>query len=61
MMTAWGDTSEEDEASEEEAAAALMARSETDSDFLNQLKVYPNSRIRYVVLAKLKLRNYHLP
>jgi len=34
MMTAWGDTMEEDEASEEEeeAAIALMARSVSDSD-----------------------------
>ena len=39
-MAAWGETSEEDEASqedgasqEEEAAVALMARSESKSDF----------------------------
>ena len=34
MMAAWGETSEEDEASQdEEATAALMARSESELDF----------------------------
>ena len=33
MLAAWGDTTEDDEASEEEeVAVALMARSESDSD-----------------------------
>ena len=44
MLAAWGDTTEEDEASEEEeATVALMARIESDSDIepmesLSQLK-----------------------
>jgi len=58
MMVAWGDTSKEDEASEQgEEAASLMARGESDSNF-EPVESYANSRIRYVVLTKLKLRNY---
>ena len=56
MMAAWGDTSEEDEASTVVAvAAALMARSETDSDFelvesLSQLK----DKVRGLSKAKIE-------
>ena len=56
MLAAWGDTTEEDEASEEkEAAVALMARSESDSDdelvdSLAQLK----EKIRGLNKVKLK-------
>ena len=56
MLAAWGDTTEEDEASEEkEAAVALMARSESDSDIepvksLSQLK----EKVRGLKKAKLE-------
>ena len=60
MMASWGKTSEEEEGSQEEGAAvAPMARSKSESDF-EPVEVCPNSKIRYVVLAKLKLRNYCL-
>jgi len=55
MLAAWGDTTEDDEASEEEKAIALMARSESDSDdepldSLAQLK----EKVRGLNKAKLE-------
>ena len=55
-MAAWGDTSEEDEASEEEeAVVALMAKSESESDVepvesLSQLK----RKVRGLSKAKIE-------
>jgi len=57
MMAGWGDTSEEDEASEEEeeVPVALMARSESESNFgpvesLSQLK----EKVRGLSKAKIE-------
>jgi len=48
MLTAWGDSTEEDEGTEEEdAVVALMAKSDS------------NLRIRYVVSIKQNLKNYY--